>query len=116
MIKLMSRNFFNERFIVSSENLTYRQLFTLIAKYLDKPAPSVNVPPALTRIAWRVDSFRSFLTGSKPEVTREMATTAAQVYTYSNEKIRRKLSMEFLPIDQSVREICEFFLKDLRSG
>jgi hypothetical protein len=31
MIELMDRNVFNERFIVSSENISYEKLFSLIA-------------------------------------------------------------------------------------
>ncbi|NQV01076.1 MAG: hypothetical protein HQ542_00380, partial [Bacteroidia bacterium] len=113
MIRVMDQNKFGERFIVSAENLSYQQLFALIAKYLNKPAPSVHIPPALTQVAWRVEAVRSFITRSKPEVTREMATTTAQIYTYSNQKIREKLGMEFIPPEVSIREICNFFLNDI---
>jgi len=112
MILVMEKNLFNERFIVSSENISYQQLFTLIARNLDKPAPTINVPPLLNHIAWRVEAVRSFITGSKPEITKEMATTTIQQYTFSNDKIRKALSFEFLPIDESIRQTCQFFKKD----
>ncbi len=112
MILLMESDISKERFIVSSENCSYQQLFEYMAKYLGKPAPSINVPPALTGLAWRVEAVRSFIMRSKPEVTREMATTTAQVYTYSNEKLRKALGFEFKPIEQSIKEISEIFLKD----
>ncbi len=112
MIELMENELFGERFIVSAENLSYHQLFMLMAKYLDKPAPSFHVLPVLTQIAWRVEAVRSFVTRSKPEVTREMATTAAQIYTYSNQKIRERLGIEFISPEESIREICGFFLNE----
>jgi nucleoside-diphosphate-sugar epimerase len=111
-IELMEKNIFGQRFIVSSENLSYEQLFQLMAKYLGKPAPKINVPPAMTSIAWRVEWLRSLLTGSKPEVTREMATTTSQVYTYSNEKLKKTIGFEFIPAEKSIREVCEIFLRD----
>jgi len=111
-IELMEKNVFGERFIVSSENLSYEQLFSTMAKYLDKPAPKINVPPVLTGLAWRVEWMRSHLTGSKPEVTREMAITTTQVYEYSNEKIKKRIGFEFVPTETSIKEICGFFLKD----
>lgn len=114
MIGLMEKGIFGERFICSSENLTYMEFFTLVAKYLKKPAPVINVPPAMTAIAWRIEAIRSFLTGSKPEITREMAVTTSQVYQYSHEKIRKALGVEFIPVEVSIREICDFFLKDQR--
>lgn len=113
MIRLMDQNAFGERFVVSADNLTYQELFSLMAKYLDKPAPLVHVPPVMTAVAWRVEALRSFFTCSKPEVTREMATTTAQVYTYSNEKIMKRIGIEFISPEESIREICEFFLSDI---
>ncbi|TSA26756.1 MAG: NAD-dependent epimerase/dehydratase family protein [Bacteroidetes bacterium] len=116
MIDLMDRDLLGERFIVSADNLSYEQLFTLMARYLGKPAPSVHVASAMTRIAWRVEAVRSFITRSKPEVTREMATTSAQIYTYSNRKIRERLGIEFITPEESIREISAFFLADINPG
>lgn len=112
MVLLMEKKCFGERFIASSENLSYQDFFTMVAKYLNKPAPNVIVPPFLTGLAWRVEAVRSALTGSKPEVTREMAVTTSQVYTYSNQKIRSRLGFEFRSMDDSIRETCERFLND----
>jgi dihydroflavonol-4-reductase len=113
MIRLMESNFFGQRYIVSSENVSYQQLFSLMAKYFNKPAPSVNVPPVFTDIAWRVEAVRSFIMNAKPEVTKEMATTTAQKYFYSNEKIRKTLNFQFIPVEDSIREICGMFLRDV---
>ena len=113
MIQLMDSEILGQRFIVSSENVSYQQLFLLMAKYFDKPAPSVNVPPILTHIAWRVEAIRSFIRKTKPEVTKEMATTTSQKYFYSNEKIIKVLDFKFLPVEESIREICGMFMKDV---
>jgi len=115
MIELMDKNLFGERFIVSSENLTYQQLFSLMARYLNKPAPSVYIPSFLTKIAWRIEALRSLLTGSRPEVTKEMAITTTQTYSYSSEKIRKTLNFEFIPVEKSIQEICTLYLNDHRN-
>ena len=112
MIRLMDENHFGQRFICSAENRSYQELFSLMAKYLGKPSPSVNVPPALTSIAWRLEAVRAFITRSKPEVTRELATTTAQVYAYSNDKLCKAIDFKFRPVEDTVREICGFFLND----
>lgn len=114
MITLMDQNTFGERFVVSAENLSYQQLFSMMAKHLGKPAPSVNVPPALSHIAWRVEAVRSFLLRTRPEVTREMAVTASQKYCFSNEKLKNSIGFRFIPIGDSIREISELFLEDQR--
>ena len=112
MVLVMEKNLFNERFIVSSENISYRELFNLIAKYLGKPQPSVHVPPLLGHFAWRLEKARSLLAGSKPLLTKEMATTISQHYIFSNEKIRKISGFEFIPLEESIRQNCEFFKKD----
>ncbi|MCX6304564.1 MAG: NAD-dependent epimerase/dehydratase family protein [Bacteroidetes bacterium] len=113
MVGLMDGNHFGQRFICSADNLTYQDFFALIAKYMGKPAPSVNVPPAMTSVAWRVEAVRAFFTGSKPEVTREMATTTSQVYAYSSEKLCRTLGFRFRPVEESIREICAIYLDEV---
>ena len=110
MIRLMEGDHFGERYICSAANLSYQELFSMMARHLGKPAPSVHVPPALTSLAWRLEAVRAFVTRSKPEVTREMATTAARIYTYSSEKIAKKLNFEFRNIEETIREVCEIYL------
>ena len=112
MTALMDNNLFGQRYICSADNISYQDFFTMIAGYYGKPAPSVNVPNAMTAIAWRVEAIRSFLTGSKPEVTREMAITTTQVYTYSSEKLKKTLNFVFRPVKESIGEVCCFYIKD----
>jgi nucleoside-diphosphate-sugar epimerase len=112
MIGLMDRDLFGQRYICSSENISYQDFFTMIARSLNKPAPAVNVPMVLSALAWRAEAVRALLTGSKPEVTREMANTVTQVYTYSNEKLCRALDFKFMSVEKSIRETCDLFLKD----
>lgn len=112
MILVMDKNLFNQRFVLSAENLSYEDFFKLVAKYLDKPAPFINVPPYLSNLAWRLEYLRTLIMGSKPEITKEMALTSVQKYYYSNEKVRRMAEFRFRPIETSIKEICEFYLKD----
>jgi nucleoside-diphosphate-sugar epimerase len=112
MIKLMNGNHFGERYICSADNLSYQDFFGLIAKHMNKPAPSVNVPAAMTSFAWRVEALRSMITGSKPEITREMAITTSQVYKYTSEKLCDTIGIRFRSVEESIREICTFYLAD----
>jgi dihydroflavonol-4-reductase len=112
MILLMDRSIFNERFILSAETVSYARLFGMMATYLEKPAPSVVVPGFVTSLAWKIDAVRTFITRSEPVLTREMAQTMRQNYTYTNEKIRKTLDFEFMPLEQSIKEICEIYKKE----
>jgi dihydroflavonol-4-reductase len=113
MILLMESDASGERFIVSADNCSYQQIFGWMARYLGKPAPSINVPPLMTKIAWRFEAVRSVFLRRRPEVTREMAITTSQIYTYSNEKIRKRIGFEFIPVEQSIKDTCALYLKDV---
>jgi len=116
MVKLMEQNISRERFIINSENVSYRQLFSWIAHYLNKPAPTTYVSPSLSGVAWRLEMLRSKITRSVPELTRDMALTSSQKYSYSNEKVRNVLGYDFIPVEKSVSEICQKFLEDIFVG
>jgi dihydroflavonol-4-reductase len=112
MIGLTDGGHFGHRFICSAANLSYRELFGLMAKHLGKSAPSVPVSPFMSRVAWRAEKLRAFLKHSEPVITREMATTASQKYAYSSDKLIRALGFTFRPAEETIREICTLFLED----
>jgi nucleoside-diphosphate-sugar epimerase len=113
VIQLMDRNIFNERFILSADNISYEQLFGMMAKYLGKPAPTVQIPNFVTDLVWRMEAARTFFTRSTPVLTKEMANTMRQKYFYTHEKLHKTLDFNFIPLEQSIREICGFYLKDM---
>jgi nucleoside-diphosphate-sugar epimerase len=113
MIQLMDKSIFNGRFILSADNISYQQLFGMMAKYLGKPKPGIKIPNFVTDMVWRIEAARTFFTKSTPVITKEMALTTQQKYFYTNEKLRKTLNFDFIPLEQSIREICELYLKEL---
>jgi nucleoside-diphosphate-sugar epimerase len=60
-----------------------------------------------------MESVRTFITRSTPVLTKEMAHTLRQRYSYTHEKLRNALGFEFTTLEQSIREICEIYLKEM---
>ena len=112
MVQLMESKIKNERFILNSENISYQKLFNLIAKYLGKKPPTIHAGKFLSAVVWREEKIRSFITGSKPFITKETARTANSTYRYSTKKIETKLNFEFIPIEKTIKDSAELFLKD----
>lgn len=113
MIKLVDSDISGERFVVSAENLLYKDLFEMISKRLGKSPPTYKASWWMGEIAWRFEHIKGKLTGSKPLITRETANTAANIYVYSNKKIINQLNFQFTPIQQTVNEACDYYLKKL---
>ncbi len=109
MILLMDKEIFGERFILNSENLSYREIFKMIASGLGKKPPGIKVGRYLTSLAWRVQSLLSVFTGYSPLLTRELARASQNRKAYSNEKLVKTLGMKFIPVAESIQEICKAY-------
>ncbi|HVA98447.1 MAG TPA: NAD-dependent epimerase/dehydratase family protein [Bacteroidia bacterium] len=113
MIRLMESEITKERFIVSAENCSYKNLFEMICKEFGKKLPKLYATPFLTEIAWRLDLFKSKITGKNPILTKEIARASQEKNYFSNEKIKSALSYQFMPLDQSLKDICAIFSADI---
>lgn len=109
MIRLMESGISGERFILNSENVAYRDLFNMIAGNLGKPVPSIQAKSWMAGLYWRQEALRSKLAGRKPLITAETARTAISRHYYSNEKIRKTLGAEFIPIRECLSHHCKIF-------
>ena len=111
MISLMEQKCFGERYILSSGELSYRELFNLIADGLNVKRPSVEVKPWMAGIALRLARLAGILTGKEPALTKETIRSAFQKHSYSNEKVKKALDCEFIPVKKSIKDCCRIFLQ-----
>ena len=110
-VKLLVSEVKNERFVLSAGSTTYRELFAKMAEGFGKRPPSKLVSPFLTEIIWRVEAARSWLTGSKPLITKETAKTARTKFIYNGEKIQKALGFTYRPLDETVVRVCKALKK-----
>jgi len=111
MIKLMKSEIHSERFLLVSENYTYRNVFNQIANKLNKKQPSIYATPFLAELAWRMEAIKCKILGKHPLITKETAKTAYKLRNYSNDKIK-KLEIDFISISQSISDFGDLFLSD----
>ena len=112
MILLMDSNVSSERFILSAENLSYREVFTQMAKNFGKKPPHRRVKPWLASFVCRMEAVKAMFTGKEPLLTKETAHTAAAKVQFDNQKLKRFfLSFQYTPIHISLQRICEELVK-----
>ncbi len=111
MIKLMNSNIKNERFILVSENKSFKDVLFSIADNLNKKRPSKKVGRFVTSIFWRIDWLRTKLTGKEPLLTKNSAKSAHNVSYYSSLKIEKQLNFEFELVKETVKKVCKEFKK-----
>ncbi len=107
MILLMESNVSAERFILSADNLSYKEVFTQIAKNFGKKPPHKKVTPLLSAIVWRLEAIKAMFTGKDPLLTKETARTAAAKVNFDNQKLKLFfLSFQYTPVHVSLKRIC----------
>ncbi len=112
MIVLMNSKIVGERFIISTDNISYQQLFNWMADALNVKRPNIKAGNFLSAISWRLLGIKGMITGKKSSITKETAQTANQLYRYSNKKIKAAIGFEFTPIKTCVEETAKLFLRD----
>ena len=107
MIILMNGAPQSERFIISGNNLSYKEVFTEIAQNFGKKAPHLKVTPLLAAIVWRLEAIKATLSGKEPLLTKETAKTAqAKVYFDNKKFLSYAINFEYTPIKESIKRIC----------
>lgn len=110
MLLLMNSDIKNERFILVSENKSFKEIFFLMADALGKKRPSVNIKPWQTAIFWRVSHLISFFTRKEPFLSKYSAKSAHSISKYTSEKIEKVLHFKFQKIDEVIKETTEKFI------
>jgi dihydroflavonol-4-reductase len=107
MIKLMQSSARSQRYIINAENISFKNLFAQTAHQLGVKPPSILVKPWMLNLVSGFSSVVAAVTGKPPALDPVSAKAAFQNNSYSNDKIRKAVDINFKPVDQTVSEICE---------
>ncbi len=114
MLMLSEREIYGERFIVSAENLSFYEIFSMVAEALGRPKPKYKVNDLLLSAAFVVDQLRSMFTFSDPILTKETVKYANTRDYYSSEKLLKTLpEFKFTPIRETINFMAKLFLEQL---
>jgi dihydroflavonol-4-reductase len=109
MISLIKTPVSGERFILVSENLSYKELFTQIAQGLNVRGPSIHAGFTTRRFVVAIDCFRSFISGKDRVFSPDFARLAGQIARYDASKIISLSGKQFTPINECIEKTCSFF-------
>ena len=113
MVQLMKTDLTNERFILVSENLRFKDFVQIAADALGVEAPKKQANGLILSLAWRMDWLRSKLKKKRRRLTKRLSRSLQTDSRFDNSKIERMLPYDFRPIKQSVEINAQRFLKDL---
>jgi nucleoside-diphosphate-sugar epimerase len=111
MIQLMSSTIKNERYILVSENKSFKEVFFQISDAFGKKRPTIKIKPFMSEIAWRILKMVSLIIRKQPILTSHSAKSIHNTYFYSSAKIKSALNYKFEPINKTIHKVCELYEK-----
>lgn len=107
-LELVQNKIVQERFVLNSENLTYKHLLDLAAEIFNNSSPKIKVGSWALELARIGDYLSSKLLGKDPKITSETARSATGTNHFSNDKIKHALKIEFIPVGESLFYYSQF--------
>lgn len=106
MIALMNSDIEAERYIISAENLNYKDLFTQTAQCFGIKPPQTEAKPWMLNLGWRLSAIGRALTGKPVGLDKVSAQAASKNLNYNNAKIIKATGISFKPLNVTVQQIC----------
>ena len=99
-----------QRFIISGENRSYKDITGLMAAALGKKAPSIAMNGLIRELALiRAWILRRIL-GKSEVITRGTLRNAQGTFYFDNSKSREMLGLQYRPIENTIDESCRQFI------
>lgn len=107
-IKIMESESFGEKYLLNSENLSYRELLDIAARVFENDPPSLTINKTILEVTWRVAAGIRFLGLGEPRITKETARNAVGTNAYDNRKALELLGKPFIKAEESLEFLKSF--------
>ena len=109
-LRAMERGRVGERYILGHENLTLREIFTLLSRLTGIPAPRLKLPwQAILPLAYANRWFADYLSHRPPRIPLEGVRMAKYHMHYDCTKAVRELGLPQTPAEVALRKAVKWF-------
>jgi len=112
VLKLVDANISGERYILNGGCVSYKSFFEQAAKSYGRTPPTTQLPSKYTFLVIWLAKVKSFLTRTKPFVTREALLGVKKEYSYDASKIKKLLNFAFRDLEESIGWVCSKIKKE----
>lgn len=99
-----------ERYILGGENMSLRNILSIICELTDKKPPSIKLPHNLILpIAWCMERWAE-ISNNQPRATVDEIRMSKKIMYFSSDKAINELGYEFRPAKEAIRDAIEWFV------
>lgn len=116
MLQLMKSEITAEKFILISENTSFKDVMTQLADLMQVNPPRFLAPAWVVYLVCWFELIKAKLTNKKPLITTETTKYTLRNYKYSAEKAQKALSFHFTPFNITLQDTAEAYLTSIKTG
>ena len=109
MFQLMKSHVKNERYILVSDNYSFKKVFSDIAVEFGKKPPNKKVKPYLLKTVYYAQLLGNYIFNIKRSVFKSTIQAAFSHSIYANDKIKDTLKYEFTPLSVVIKDAVKHF-------
>lgn len=102
----------NQRFVLCSDNLSFRKVFTMIANALGKRKPFIGVKGWMVSLIVPFVWLASKLAKNSDGLSTSSLRSGFEKTHYSSDKVRQALGYHFIPIAETIAFTAGIYLKE----
>jgi dihydroflavonol-4-reductase len=114
MLLLVEQKHFGQRFVITENNYSFKEILSETHKALRKKQPFINAGKGMLITGKWLDAIRSSFTGREPMITKETVTAGLEKNSFSNAKIKQAINFQFTPLTETLKFVSQAFLNDLK--
>ncbi len=108
IVNALKKGRIGEAYVLGNHNLSYKEVFRLIAQTIGVKPPAIGLPPLLTKAYGRINEIISKVTGNSPVVSYPMALIACDEHYFSARKAVEELDLPQAPLEEAIQEAFEW--------
>ncbi len=111
MLTLAEKELWGQRFVLVSENLSYRTVLNAIATAMQVPLPNIELNPAYKKLFLMLVRLQLFFY-PKATITPETVRTSLKKHNYNNAKILSAIDFTFRPLAETIETAGQQYQKE----
>ncbi len=112
MIRLMDENKFGQRYILNSENCSFKEVTHQLQQNFHKPISKIKAGKLLLNAGWVISSFAQLFSKKRFVITKSVIQSAQKKTYYTNSKVCTELNYKFIPVKDSLAYIADLYKKE----
>ena len=114
MQELANSPVLNEKFIVVSENKSFKDVFSMTARSLGKPAPSKKLKKWMVFSGWLWQEVAGLVSRREKQLELRSQKSLFEHTFYSSVKLQQQIDFQFEPISRAIEKTAISFKKDFQ--